>query len=282
MAYVRTRLGRLFYEERGAERRAGDPAIVLLHGLLFDGGMWRAQIEPLSALGRVVVFDGPGHGRSEPGPRFTLEDHADALFDAFVELGIQRAVVVGLSWGGMVALRLGLQYPAKVAGLAILDASAESDSLPKRLKYRAFIAMHRRVGFPYSLFERELGPLMFSGRTRANDRPLLEASYRRTMGFEREGLARAALAVVVHRKDILADTARIRTPTLVLCGREDGSTPPERSEAMARTIPGAKLVILDGVGHMSALEAPAEVNAHVVPFVRRCVEGEGQSTARAG
>ena len=79
MPYVRTRLGRWFYEERGAAKRPGDPAIVLWHGLLFDGGMWRHQIEPLAALGRVVVFDGPGHGKSEVPPPFSLEDNADAM-----------------------------------------------------------------------------------------------------------------------------------------------------------------------------------------------------------
>jgi 3-oxoadipate enol-lactonase len=272
MAYVRTRLGRLFCEERGAPRRPGDPAIVLLHGLLFDGGMWRGQVEPLSALGRVVILDGPGHGKSEPAPRFMLEDHADALFDAFGELGIRRAVVVGLSWGGMVGLRLALQHPAKVAALAVMDASAESEPLAQRLKYRAFIAMHRRVGFPYAFFQKELAPLMFSTRTIAERPELLDTAYRRAMGFDRGGLSRAAIAVVVHRKNILADLGRIRTPTLVMCGSEDRSTPPERSEAMARAIPHAKLVTLDGLGHMSALEDPAAVNAHLVPFVGNCIE----------
>src|SRR6186713_184995 len=148
MPYVRTRLGRLFYDERGEARRAGDPAIVLLHGLLFDGGMWRGQIEALSSLGRVVVLDGPGHGKSEPAPRFMVEDHADALLDAFGELGIERAVVVGLSWGGMVAMRLALQHPSKVCGLALLDTSASAEPLANKVKYRALIALHRRVGIP--------------------------------------------------------------------------------------------------------------------------------------
>ena len=96
MAYVRTRLGRWFYEERGTAKREGDPPIVLLHGLLFDGGMWRKQVEPLTALGRVILIDGPGHGKSESPPRFSLEDHADALaIDAFGELKIPRAILVG-------------------------------------------------------------------------------------------------------------------------------------------------------------------------------------------
>src|ERR1700743_1826632 len=101
MAYVRTRLWRFFYEERGAGEKKGDPSIALLHGLLFDGGMWKPQVEPLAALGRVIVFDGPGHGKSEVPPPFTLEDNADAIPDALAELGVDQAVFCGLSWGGM-------------------------------------------------------------------------------------------------------------------------------------------------------------------------------------
>jgi len=273
MAYVRTRLGRLFYEERGQARRDGDPAIVLLHGLLFDGGMWKDQLEPLSALGRVVVIDGPGHGKSEPPPRFMLEEHADALFDAFGELRIGRALVVGLSWGGMVGMRLALQHPEKVAGLALLDTSADVLPLAKRLRFRAFVSLHRRLGMPYSLFEKQVAPEMFAPRTVATRRDLLDESYRRTMGFDREGVARAALAVLIHRTDIVGKLGAVRAPTLMMCGREDRATPLAEAENIVRAIPGARLVVLDDVGHMSTLEDPDAVNQHLVPFARRVVLG---------
>lgn len=269
MAYVRTRLGRLFYDEHGAARRKGDPTIVLLHGLLFDGGMWRGQVEALASLGRVVVMDGPGHGKSEPGPRFTVEDHADAMFDALNELGIDRAIVIGLSWGGMLGMRLALQHPEKVAGLAILDSSASAETLQRKVKYRSFIALHRRLGTPPALYEREIAPLMFSRRTRMERPDLVQRAYAHAMGFDRGGVARAAIAVVVHRTDIKEKLGRIHAPTLVLCGSEDASTAPAESETIARGIPGAELVILDGLGHMSALEDPEAVNAHLVPFVKK-------------
>jgi 3-oxoadipate enol-lactonase len=271
MPYVRTRLGRLFYEERGESRRGGDPAIVLLHGLLFDGGMWRGQVEPLSALGRVVVIDGPGHGKSEPPPKFTMEEHADALLDTLGDLDIPRALLVGLSWGGMVAMRLALQHPARVAGLALLDTSAEADGRLKRLRYRAFVAMHRRIGMPYRLFRKEVAPLMFAEHTLRERPDLLETTYRRMMGFDREGVARASLAVVVHGASILEKLDRIRVPTLVMCGREDRATPPDKSENIARAIPGSRLVMLDDVGHMSTLEDPDAVNQHLLPFARSIV-----------
>lgn len=271
MPYVRTRLGRLFYDERGEAQRPGDPAILLLHGLLFDGGMWRGQIEALSAFGRVIVMDGPGHGKSEPPPRFMMEEHADALYDALGELGVDRAVAVGLSWGGMVAMRLALQHPEKVAGLALLDTSAEPDPLLKRIRHRAFVAMHRRIGMPHGMFLREVAPLLFAQRTLLERQDLVDTTYRRTMGFDREGVARASLAVVVHAKNILGELGRVRAPTLVMCGREDLATTPDKAENIARTIPDARLVMLDGVGHMSALEAPEAVNQHLVPFTRSLV-----------
>jgi 3-oxoadipate enol-lactonase len=234
--------------------------------------MWRGQIEPMAELGRVIVFDGPGHGKSEPAPRFMLEDHADALFDAFGELGIRRAIVIGLSWGGMTAMRLALQHPEVVSGLGLLDTSAEVDSLVERAKYRAFIAVHRRTGFPLSFFKRQIAPLMFSPTIVAENARLVEETYRRTMGFDRNGVARASLAVVVHRKTVLPDIGRIHTPTLVMCGREDRSTPVARSEAIAKAIPNAGLVVLDGLGHMAPLEDSKAVNRHLIPFVVECLE----------
>jgi 3-oxoadipate enol-lactonase len=272
MAYVRTRLGRMFYEEHGTYERRDDRAIVLLHGLLFDGGMWKGQAAPLGALGRVIVIDGPGHGRSEPPPQFTLEEHAEALFDALGELGVRRAVLVGLSWGGMLGMRFALQHPAMVAGLALLDSNAEVDSLWKRVKYRGLAALHRRVGTPNALYWKAIAPLMFGRRTLLENRSLVDESYQRMMRYEREGLTRAILAVLIHRKDILRQIAHITAPTLVMCGKDDLATPPERSRSIARAIPGANLVVLPGLGHMSALEDAAAVNAHLVPFVRECVE----------
>ena len=269
MPYARTRLGRFFYEEHGEPRRKGDPAIVLLHGLLFDGGMWKGQIEALSALGRVVVIDGPGHGRSEPPPRFSLEDHALALFDAFGELGISKALVVGLSWGGMTGMRFALAHPELVAGLALLDTSAEAPTLIERIRYRLFLSLHRRVGMPMGMYKKQIAPLMFSARTLASRQDLVESTYRHFMGFDRDGFTRAGLAVVVKRGSVLPRLGEIRVPTLVIVGSEDLATVPALSEHMAAAIPGAQLIRLEGLGHMTALEGPAQVNEVLLPFVQK-------------
>jgi 3-oxoadipate enol-lactonase len=81
-------------------------------------------------------------------------------------------------------------------------------------------------------------------------------------------VARAALAVLVHRRDILANIDVIRVPTLVICGAEDRATELMHSQRIAERIAGAKLVVIQGAGHLSALEQPDAVNEALVPFVR--------------
>jgi pimeloyl-ACP methyl ester carboxylesterase len=87
-------------------------------------------------------------------------------------------------------------------------------------------------------------------------------------GYPRDGLSRAALAVVVHRKDIVPKLRGVAAPTLVLCGRDDRSTPPANSQLLASKIRDARLEWIDACGHMSAIERPDAVNALIVPFVR--------------
>jgi pimeloyl-ACP methyl ester carboxylesterase len=268
MAYVRTRLGRWFFEERGARRAPGDATILLLHSLLCDGGMWRGQAGPLAALGRVLVFDSPGHGRSDVPPPFTLEDNAAALDDVCRVLDVPRAILVGLSWGGMIGMRAALLWPARVRALALLDTSAEEVPRVERVKHRAMVSLARRYGLPPWLVRTQIAPLMFAPRT-LRERPELAHELGRAVnGYPREGTARATLAVAIHRKNIVDRLGAISAPTLVLCGREDRATPPDRSRTIAAHIPGARLEWIDDAGHLSAVEQPERVNDILVPFVR--------------
>jgi 3-oxoadipate enol-lactonase len=273
MPYLRTRLGRWYYQERGEPKKKGDPTMLLLPSLLFDGRMWAAQVEPLSALGRVVIVDGPGHGKSEAPPKFSLEEHADALYDALAELGAERAILIGLSWGGMTSMRFALQHPEKLVAMALLDTDAGRQDRAEALRYRAFISFARRFGVPRRLVERELAPKFYAPQT-LRDRPeLVDALTRQVNGYEREGLARACKAVVVHRTSIVDKLGAIKVPTLVICGREDSATTPDKSERIAAGIPGAKLVMVDGAGHLSCVERPAQVNEELVRFVRSILTG---------
>jgi 3-oxoadipate enol-lactonase len=268
MAYVRTRLGRWFYDEHGAVAREGDATIVLWHSLLCDGGMWRGQIGPLSGLGRVLVFDGPGHGKSEVPPPFTLEENARALVDALDELELKKIVMVGLSWGGMIAMRLALARRERLAAMVLLDTSADGTLLRERVEYRFLCRLVQRIGLVPALTRRKIVPLMFGDKTRDRRPDLVDDFVRTVGGFPREGLVRATHAVSIDRPSILEAIRDIRLPTLVGYGALDTATPADHSRRIASHIPGTTLAVFPGLGHLSALEEPDTVNAWLVPFVK--------------
>jgi len=277
VSYVRTRLGRLFYEERGA----GRVAFVLQHSFLFDGRMWRPQVAALAELGRVLVVDGPGHGKSEVPPPFELEEHAAAMFDALDAWRVERAVLCGLSWGGMVSMRMAFAQPQRVAGLALLDTSARAEPLKRRARYRAMVPLLRAFGMPRWFVAREVAPKMY-GATALAERPsLVDDLTRGVNAHPRDGVAEAAMAIMMKRRDVSERLASIRAPTLVLCGREDRATRPAESEHIARAVPGAKLVLVDRCGHISTLERPDEVTRALVDFGRDVLAREREAAPRS-
>ena len=265
--YVSTRLGRWFYEVRGTQLRASDATIVLWHSFLCDGGMWDGQVEALAALGRVVVFDGPGHGKSEPAPKFTLDDNTRALEDALDVVAPGPVVLAGLSWGGMLGMRLALLDPGRVRALVLIDTNADPEERRRQLKYRAMLAIYERAGVPRWLVDKQVAPIMFGKKT-VRERPaIVDAFYRDVNGYSRAGVMTAAKAIF-WREDIVPRLGNVRAPSLVLCGRDDAATPVARSETIARAIPGARLELISDAGHLSALEEPAAVRDAMVPFVR--------------
>ena len=268
MAYVRTRLGRWFFEEGGTKSRDTDATIVLLHSLLCDGGMWRGQVPALEALGRVVTIDGPGHGKSDVPPPFTLDEHARARVAAVDALAIPRALIVGLSWGGMVAMRLALYRPEMLAGMVLLDTSADGTLLNERVEYGLMCRFARRFGLPPVVVRKKIGPLMFSPTTLRTRPAMVDEFVRSVGGYSREGLDLATHAVSIDRPSILESLRAIRVPTLIGYGDDDAATPGDHSRRIASRIPGAKLVSFKNAGHLSALEDPAQVNDAIVPFVR--------------
>jgi 3-oxoadipate enol-lactonase len=101
------------------------PALVLLHGHPFDRRMWAPQLRSLSAGFRVLAPDLPGYGGAPPrGRTTTMGELADAVLDFIDALDVTRAVVVGLSMGGLVAMELGLRAPDRVVGLVLAATTA--------------------------------------------------------------------------------------------------------------------------------------------------------------
>lgn len=262
---IETRCGRLFVEDHDPEL-PGLP-VVLWHSLLCDGGMWRAQIDALAGRARVINVDAPGHGRSAPskGP-YTMDDCVAAALDVLDALKIERCKWVGLSWGGMVGMRLALAAPHRIERLALLDTNADAESKEKLPSYRILALIARTLG-PIPLLLDRLVPIFFS-RATLRGRPELVQAFRERLGaMDKASIRYAVDAVIFSRSDVRPRLSGIRCPTLVIVGQDDVATPTSRADDITSRVPGARQVSIPDAGHLSAWEQPGAVNAALLPFL---------------
>jgi 3-oxoadipate enol-lactonase len=243
---------RLVYEVTGE-----GPAVVLIHGFGLDMRMWDSQAGPLAARFRVVRYDCRGFGASGPLDPAVAYTHAGDLVALLDHLDIADAVLVGLSFGGRVALQTALADPARVCGLALLDAVL--DGVPwDPESARALDEVAQRV---------QAGGVL-AGREAWLAHPLFAAAR------ERPDLAGPLAAMVAgypgqhwlgqdpHRQtrppiDVLEGVAG---PVLVAVGERDVPGFREMSAVLARRIPGATHRVVADAGHMINMEQPAAVN----------------------
>jgi 3-oxoadipate enol-lactonase len=231
---------------------AGAPVVVLSNSLGASRGMWDPQVPPLAERYRVVTYDTRAHGESPapPGP-YSLDDLVDDLVALLDEIGAARAHVVGLSLGGMTALRLAAREPGRVDRLAVMCTSAKTE--PQGFLDRA--AAVRASGtapIAPTVASRWLTPAY------AAEHPDLLARLEAMIaGADDEGYA--SCAEVVARIDLRDDLRRITAPTLVVSGADDAALPPEHQRVIAEGIAGAELLTVAPAAHLANLERTLEV-----------------------
>ncbi|WP_409330720.1 3-oxoadipate enol-lactonase [Trujillonella humicola] len=231
---------------------AGAPVVVLSNSLGATRAMWDPQVPALAERYRVVTYDTRGHGESPaPAGPYTLDDLVDDLVALLDRVGAARAHVVGLSLGGMTALRLAAREPARVSRLAVLCSSAKAD--PQGFLDRAAAARSGGTApLAATVVSRWLTPPY------AADHPDLVARLEAMIAAaDDEGYA--ACCEVVAGMDLRADLARITAPTLVVSGAEDPALPPAHQEAIAAGIAGAELLSVSPAAHLANLERTPEV-----------------------
>ncbi len=237
------------------EARCGEAShtVVLSHALGQDGSMWDLVANELAATCRVICPDTRGHGRSQiPFEPLTLTDlAADAarLIDELAEGG--PVVWVGLSMGGLIGQELALRFPDKVHALVLANTTsgyneAACEAIAQRI---ATVESHglQAISTPtmarfFSAAFRETQPA-----TVARHQRLLEAT-------DPEGYT--ACAAAICEADFSGKLQHIRVPTLVVAGSQDESTPVDAAMLLARAIPRAEMVTLQGCAHLSAVEQP--------------------------
>jgi pimeloyl-ACP methyl ester carboxylesterase len=253
-------------EIRGLEityRRTGaGPPLVLLHGAVSDSRIWEPQLDSLADEFTVIAWDEPGAGGSSDLPNdYTLADYAHCLADLIDRVGLGRAHVAGLSWGGTVALELYRCHPALVASLVLADTYAGwKGSLPEAEVRDRVAGVEELLAGGREDVE-DAFPGLFAGDPPDEFVQLLEEI--------QAGVRSATMAKqvsVMAEADLRDLLPRIEVPALLLWGELDARSPLEVLRQFEAAIPKTTTVVIPGAGHVTNLERPEDFNEAVRRF----------------
>lgn len=251
--------------------RAGPPnaePVVLVHGLGKEAARdWSNVIPALAQRYRVYALDLPGFGYSDKGNHLYSPENFARVLEAVLAERVQRPfALIGHSMGAAVALAYGAAYPKRVRQLVLVDAAG----VLHRSVYAEFIGRmgaQRMLGMDSPWFEQVVRAI----QQRAENWPIGD------LALERAGVRRRLLrgdpsaiaAFALLEQDFSRALRSIRTPTLVIWGAQDQIAPPRTGQALASAIHGARLVVLEGVGHAPQIQAPNRFN----PIVLEEIDG---------
>lgn len=237
--------------------------VVLLHAVGLDLTCWEAQVSALAPKYRVLRVDLRGHGRSDvPPPPYSIGESAADIHALLQELQLGPAHVLGLSFGGMVAQVLALDYPEDVRSLVLADTNSTLSPEARRVMAERGESARRggMAAVIESTLERWFTPVFLGSSVVARCR-------QRLLDDDVRGWAGTWQAIATL--DTEPRLCEIRVPTLVMTGELDVAAPVARARAMAEAIPNAVLHIVPGAPHMAPLECPDLFNPPVLEFLEK-------------
>jgi pimeloyl-ACP methyl ester carboxylesterase len=239
--------------------RTGRVPLLLVHGHPFDRTMWHPQTAAFGAGRRVIAPDLRGYGGSSVRPgRTGLDEFARDLAALLDVLGVERAVLCGLSMGGQIVLEFHRLFAERVAGLVLADTFARGETESGREERYARADVLERdgmAGYAHGVLDSMIGPAT------VREQPDVAAHVLRMMLAAPPAGAAAALRGRAERPDYTAMLARITAPTLVVVGRDDVFTPVADARFLHERIAGSRLAVVQDAGHMPNLERPDAFNA---------------------
>ncbi|GGM45254.1 2-succinyl-6-hydroxy-2,4-cyclohexadiene-1-carboxylate synthase [Longimycelium tulufanense] len=246
----------LSYEDTGGD----GPAVILGHGFLLDGSVFEHQMAALSPQWRVIAWDARGHGGTPDAEvPYTYWDHARDALAVMDHLGIEQAVVGGVSQGGFTALRTALLAPERVQGLILSDTEATACHPADKEGYGQMFAALREHG-PIDDLVVQLSRQILGEHPAADE-------WRERWRHRSLPLGQAANCLL-ERDDVSGRLAEITCPALLLWGSEDQSLPRDRMELLADRLPGATPVhVIKGAAHTPMLTHAEAANRVLVDFL---------------
>jgi len=243
------------------------PAVVLIHGYPFNRTLWTEQTDALTSRFRVVTPDLRGFGESDSseGPA-TMNQMAQDVAKLMDQLGIQQAVIGGLSMGGYVALAFVKQFPSRVKALVLADTRAQADT--EEAKQTRHQQAEKALSEGMAGIADAMLPKLLTPDT-VSKRPEVVKRVRDMMLKTKPQGAASALLGMAEREDLSEFISNIGVPTMIVVGREDAITPIGDSEKMQSKIAPSHLVVIEKAGHVSNLEQTEQFNFALLRFLDR-------------
>jgi pimeloyl-ACP methyl ester carboxylesterase len=256
--------GDLYYSLH-CEKGTGNPPLILVHGAGGTRLYWPPEIRRLPAY-CVYALDLPGHGKSSHSDGHqTIGEYSDILIEWMEVVHLRRAVIVGHSMGGAIALSMAIQHPDRVIALGLISSGARLRVNPNLLAYAADITTYMRAADLLVSYS-------FCPHT---PKRLVELASKRMLETRQSVFSGDLQAC--DKFDIMDRVADITQPTLVLCGADDQMTPVRYAQFLASGIPHASLVVVPNAAHMVMLEQPSVVADNLLNFLEGVLfrPGEG-------
>jgi 2-hydroxy-6-oxonona-2,4-dienedioate hydrolase len=254
---------KIHYLEAGA---ASNPAVILLHGLGGDVSNWAMTVPALSGKYHVYVLDQIGFGKSDkPVVNYRVAMLVEFLDVFYKKTGLQKATLVGNSLGGWTAAAFAIAHPEKVDKIVLVDAAGYTSKKwgGPELTKDALAALNPSTT---EGLRRLLGLILYN-KALLTDQFLeteLAKKFKRGDGYT----INSFIESILRGEDFLdGKTKAIKTPTLVIWGKDDGLTPLGMGKAFVEDISGAQLVVIDNCGHVPQMEKPAEFNSALLKFL---------------
>jgi 3-oxoadipate enol-lactonase len=254
------------YTDSGGER----PAVVLSHGFLMDQSMFEAQVAALTPEYRVITWDQRGHGGTlAPGP-FSFWDSARDVLALLHHLGVEQAVLGGMSQGGFLSLRAAMLAPQRVRGLILIDSQAGTEEEANRPGYEQ---LHQTwlVQGPGPV--QEIVAAIILGPGKWDGWYTKWAEQYAQWAPDNLGQLTWPFRCLMDRDDITGRLGEIGCPALIVQGSEDAAIPLARAEEMRDGLAGpATFTVIGGAPHASNVTHPSAVNAEIADFLGRLAD----------
>jgi pimeloyl-ACP methyl ester carboxylesterase len=233
------------------------PTMVFLHGAGLDHSVWALLARSFAHRGfSVLAPDLPGHGRSAGAPLSSIVDMADWTAALLATAGVQAARFVGHSMGSLVGLEFSARHPERVSSLALIATAAPmqvSDDLLKAANANDHAAVDM-IAIWGNGYRATLGGSLAPGLW-------MLGGAERLLERTRAGVLFADLTACNNYRGALVAAKKVSVPTIVILGSRDVMTPPKSGKALAATILGSQITVLEGAGHLLMSERPEEVFA---------------------